>query len=277
MAKKILDTGTDQLLCVIEDGVATVTFNRPEKRNALSDVVTPALREVLLTLETEPAARCLVLTGAGTAFCAGGDVSSMNDTWGNDAKTAERPLNAEIRALQDKQRSLSLRLFQHPKPTIAALPGPAAGAGFSIALACDLRIAAESAFVTAAYGRIGLSGDYGGSWFLTQLVGPAHAKEIYYTSRRVGAAECLQLGIVNEVVPDASLQARAREVARSIADGPPIALRYMKENFNRAVFADLSACLDLEADHLVRSARTADHLNAIQAFLEKKPPKFEGR
>ena len=277
MAKKILDTGTDQLLCVIEDGVATVTFNRPEKRNALSDVVTPALREVLLTLETEPAARCLVLTGAGTAFCAGGDVSSMNDTWGNDAKTAERPLDAEIRALQDKQRSLSLRLFQHPKPTIAALPGPAAGAGFSIALACDLRIAAESAFVTAAYGRIGLSGDYGGSWFLTQLVGPAHAKEIYYTSRRVGAAECLQLAIVNEVVPDASLQARAREVARSIADGPPIALRYMKENFNRAVFADLSACLDLEADHLVRSARTADHLNAIQAFLEKKPPKFEGR
>ena len=277
MTKEILNTGTDQLLCEIEDGVAIVTFNRPEKRNALSDVLTPALREVLLSLETEPAARCLVLTGAGTAFCAGGDVSSMNDTWGNAEETAARPLEAAIAALQDKQRHLSLRLFQHAKPTIAALPGPAAGAGFSIALACDLRIAAESAFVTAAYGRIGLSGDYGGSWFLTQLVGPARAKEIYYTSRRVDAKECLELGIVNEVVADADLQTRTRELAQSIADGPPIALRYMKENFNRAVVADLTTCLDLEADRLMRCTRTADHLNAVQAFLEKKPPKFEGR
>ncbi len=277
MTQEILATGTDQLLCEIENGVATVTFNRPEKRNALSDVLTPALRELLLTLETEPAARCIVLTGAGTAFCAGGDVSSMNDTWGDERKIAARPLEAEIRSLQDKQRTLSLRLFQHAKPTIAALPGPAAGAGFSIALACDLRIAAESAFVTAAYGRIGLSGDYGGTWLLTQLVGPARAKEIYYTSRRVGAAECLELGIVNEVVPDPDLKARTREVAQAIADGPPIALRYMKENFNRAAFADLSTCLDAEADRLVRCARTEDHLNAIQAFLEKRPPKFEGR
>ena len=277
MTTQTLDTGTDQLLCEIEDGVATVTFNRPEKRNALSDVLTPALRELLLTLEGEPTARCLVLTGAGAAFCAGGDIGSMNDTWGDQEKIAERPIEVEIRKLQDKQRNLSLRLFQHAKPTIAALPGPAAGAGLSIALACDLRIAAESAFVTSAFGRIGLSGDYGGSWFLTQLVGPARAKEIYYTSRRVSAAECLDLGIVNEVVPDLDLKTRTTELAQSIADGPPIALRYMKENFNRAVFADLSTCLDLEADRLMRCARTQDHLNAIQAFLKKKTPKFEGR
>ena len=277
MTTQTLDTGTDQLLCEIEDGVATVTFNRPEKRNALSDVLTPALRELLLTLEGEPTARCLVLTGAGAAFCAGGDIGSMNDTWGDEEKNAERPIEVEIRKLQDKQRNLSLRLFQHAKPTIAALPGPAAGAGLSIALACDLRIAAESAFVTSAFGRIGLSGDYGGSWFLTQLVGPARAKEIYYTSRRVSAAECLDLGIVNEVVPDLDLKTRTAELAQSIADGPPIALRYMKENFNRAVFADLSTCLDLEADRLMRCARTRDHLNAVQAFLKKKAPKFEGR
>ena len=131
--------------------------------------------------------------------------------------------------------------------------------------------------MTAAFSRIGLSGDYGGSWFLTQLVGPARAKEIYFTSRRVGADECLKLGIVNEVVADEDLARRTRELARSIAQGPPIALRYMKENFNCASVADLTTCLDLEADRLMRCTQTDDHLRAIEAFLEKREPKFEGR
>ena len=277
MAIRTIDTGTDQLLCDIDEGVATVTLNRPEKRNALSNTLTPALREILLSLETDDAVRCVVLTGAGTAFCAGGDVGSMRDTWGENEDTSRPPIEAQIRALQHKQKTLTLRLYQHAKPTIASLPGPAAGAGFSIALACDLRIAAASAFVTAAFGRIGLSGDYGGSWFLTQLVGPARAKEIYFTSRRVGADECLKLGIVNEVVADEDLARRTRELARSIAQGPPIALRYMKENFNRATVADLTTCLDLEADRLLRCTQTDDHLRAIEAFLEKREPKFEGR
>ena len=277
MAIRTIDTGTDQLLCDIDEGVATVTLNRPEKRNALSNTLTPALREILLSLETDDAVRCVVLTGAGTAFCAGGDVGSMRDTWGENEDTSRPPIEAQIRALQHKQKTLTLRLYQHAKPTIASLPGPAAAAGFSIALACDLRIAAASAFVTAAFGRIGLSGDYGGSWFLTQLVGPARAKEIYFTSRRVGADECLKLGIVNEVVADEDLARRTRELARSIAQGPPIALRYMKENFNRATVADLTTCLDLEADRLLRCTQTDDHLRAIEAFLEKREPKFEGR
>ncbi|MCZ6665299.1 MAG: enoyl-CoA hydratase [Gammaproteobacteria bacterium] len=277
MAIRTIDTGTDQLLCDIDEGVATVTLNRPEKRNALSNTLTPALREILLSLETDDAVRCVVLTGAGTAFCAGGDVGSMRDTWGENEDTGRPPIEAQIRALQHKQKTLTLRLYQHAKPTIASLPGPAAGAGFSIALACDLRVAAASAFVTAAFGRIGLSGDYGGSWFLTQLVGPARAKEIYFTSRRVGADECLKLGIVNEVVADEDLARRTRELARSIAQGPPIALRYMKENFNRATVADLTTCLDLEADRLMRCTQTDDHLRAIEAFLEKREPKFEGR
>ncbi len=277
MGSQTIDTGTDQLLCEIDESVATVTFNRPAKRNALSNELTPALRKILLALETDDAVRCVVLTGAGTAFCAGGDVGSMRDTWGENEDTSCPPIEAQIRALQHKQKTLTLRLYQHAKPTIASLPGPAAGAGFSIALACDLRIAAASAFVTAAFGRIGLSGDYGGSWFLTQLVGPARAKEIYFTSRRVGAAECLKLGIVNEVVADEDLVRRTRELARSIAQGPPIALRYMKENFNRATVADLTTCLDLEADRLMRCTQTDDHLRAIEAFLEKREPKFEGR
>jgi len=278
MATRHLDTGTGQLLCGIEHGVATITFNRPQKRNALSDVLTPALRTLLLALETDASVRCLVLTGAGNSFCAGGDVGSMDETWGESKKSSgDIPIEADVLALQEKQRTLSLRLFEHPKPTIASLPGPAAGAGFCIALACDLRIAAESAFVTAAYGRLGLSGDYGGSWFLTHLVGPARAKEIYYTSRRLDAAECLKFGIVNEVVPDADLQTRTLQMARSLADAAPIALRYMKKNLNFALQSDLASCLDLEADHLMRCTKTEDHLTAIEAFIEKKTPTFRGQ
>lgn len=278
MTTKYLDTGTDQLLCEIAQGVATVTFNRPHKRNALSDVLTPALRELLLSLETDTSARCIVITGAGDSFCAGGDVGSMDETWGESKKTATNlAVDKQILALQKKQRALTLRLFEHPKPTLASLPGPAAGAGLCIALACDLRIASESAFVTAAYSRLGLSGDYGGSWLLTQLVGPARAKEIYYTSRRLDSNECLKLGIFNEVVPNTDLQTTTFQMARSLAEAAPLALRYMKKNLNFALRSDLAASLDLEADHLIRCTQTEDHLAAIKAFIEKKRPTFKGK
>ena len=148
--------------------------------------------------------------------------------------------------------------------------------GMSIALACDLRIAARSAFITAGFGNIGLSGDYGGSWFLTHLVGVARAKDLYYTGRRVGAEEGLALGIFNEVVADDERRARAQALAASIAAGPPIALRYMKENLNRAVGADLRSALALEADRTVRCTRTNDHKEAVRAFLGKRKPEFKG-
>lgn len=274
-----IDTGTDQLLADLDEGVATITFNRPEKRNALSDQLTPALRESLLRFDEDPAVRVVLLTGAGTAFCAGGDISGMGGTpsrASSDAPPAKRTFQDRVRELQRKQETLTLRLFDLSKPTIAALPGPAAGAGFSIALACDLRLAAESAFVTTAFANIGLSGDYGASWLLPRLVGVSRAKELFYTSRRVGAQEGLALGIFNEVVPDAALQDRARELARQIAVGPPVALRYMKENLNRSVGADLRACLALEADRMSRSAQTKDHREAVQAFLAKRSPVFTG-
>ena len=271
---KSIDTGTDQLLCEHEDGVATVRFNRPEKRNALSDELTPALREILLVLEADSEVRCLVLTGAGSAFCAGGDVSGM----GSKPESERKPSDQEaIRKLQHRQATLTLRLHRLAKPTIASLPGPAAGAGMSIALACDLRIASENAFLASAFATIGLSGDYGGSWFLTQLVGPAKAKEIYFTARRVQSDEALRLGLFNEVVPQADLEKRTRELALSIAQGPPVAIRYMKENLNRGWVADLETCLDMEADRMVRCSRTEDHFEAVRAFLEKRRPSFEGR
>lgn len=276
MTIRSVDTGTPELLCEIRGHVATLTLNRPAKRNALSDRMTPALRAQLLALEADEQVRCIVLTGAGSAFCAGGDVGAIGAT--ADAGEAGNPgAEAAITELRHRQRTLALRLFELAKPTVAALPGAAAGAGLSIALACDLRLAAESAFVTTAFGRIGLSGDYGGSWLLTQLVGPSRAKELYYTSRRVAAGECLALGIVNEVVPDDALAARAAELARALAAQPPLALRYMKENVNRALTADFASCLDLEADRLVRTARTEDHRRAVRAFLDKTTATYEGR
>lgn len=271
-----VDTGTEQLLAVIDDGVATITFNRPHRRNALSDELTPALREALLRFDEDPEVRVVVLTGAGTAFCAGGDVSGMGSK-PRPPGAVKRTFQDGVRELQRKQETLTLRLFDLSKPTIAALPGPAAGAGFSIALACDLRLAAQSAFVTTAFANIGLSGDYGASWLLPQLVGIAKAKELFFTSRRVGAAEGLALGIFNEVVDDDRLAERTAELARTIADGPPVALRYMKENLNRAVGADLRTCLALEADRMSRSAQTQDHREAVAAFLGKRAPVFKGQ
>ena len=278
MSVRILDLGTDELLCSIESRVATIALNRPEKRNALSDTLTPALREALLRIEADPDVRVLVLTGAGSAFCAGGDVTGLGRPFAEGTPDTPRASAEDaIRGLQHKQDALTLRLYHLARPTIAVLPGPAAGAGMSIALACDIRLAAESAFLAPGFVNIGLSGDYGGSWFLTRLVGPGRAKEIYFTGRRVHAAEALRLGIFNEVVPDAELADRARELAGAIAAGPPIALRYMKENINRAGVADLKTCLDMEADRTIRSARTEDHLEGVDAFMAKRKPEFTGQ
>ena len=268
-----IDTGTNELLCELADGVGTVTLNKPEKRNALGDELTPALRSVLLTLEADARCGAVIITGAGRAFCSGGDVSGM----GGRRRPADAPSRTHQDAVEDlmhKQETLTLRLHELAKPTIAVLPGPAAGAGLSIALACDMRIMADSAFVTTAFARIGFSGDYGGSWFLTRLVGPAVAKELYMTARRIPAQECLELGIANRVVPFDELQATANELARQIANGPRTAIRYMKENINRALGADLKASLAQEADRMVRCSRTEDHREAVRAFMEKRPPRF---
>ena len=268
-----IDTGTGELLCDLEGGVATVTLNKPAKRNALGDALTPALRSALLTLERDPRCGAVVLTGAGRAFCAGGDVSGMGGAAGSDGPAPT--MAARVRELTHRQETLTLRLYELAKPTIAALPGPAAGAGLSIALACDLRIMADSAFVTTAFANIGLSGDYGGSWLLARLAGPAIAKELYMTARRVPAEECLALGIANRVVPFDGLAKEAHDLARQLADGPRAALAYMKENVNRAATADLRTCLAMEADRMARCAATADHREAVRAFLEKRPPRFD--
>ncbi|MEN8159426.1 MAG: enoyl-CoA hydratase-related protein, partial [Myxococcota bacterium] len=256
-----LETGTDELLATLVDGVVTLTLNRPHARNALSDTLSPALRRMFVRLAEMPEARCVVLTGAGTAFCAGGDVKGM----GGRGARADAPRSAEeaVEDLTRRQQTLTGALYALPMPTLASLPGPAAGAGFSIALACDLRIAAESAFVTTGFRNVGLSGDYGASFFLTHLVGTAKARELFYTAARLGMAECLALGIVNRVVPDERLRDETAALAQELASGPTAAFRHMKQNLDRALREDLPACLAGEAAGTVASAQTADHREAV--------------
>jgi enoyl-CoA hydratase/carnithine racemase len=275
--RQAVETGTDELIAEIDSHVAIVTLNRPHARNALSDALSPALRRILPRLADDDDVRSLLVTGAGTAFCAGGDVKGMAAVRGGEPREVRLTPEEVVEDLRVRQMTLTGALYDFPKPTLAALPGPAAGAGLSIALACDLRIAAKSAFVTTAFANIGLSGDYGASFFLTQLVGTARARELFYGAERIDAERCEELGIVNRVVPDERLRAEAFSWARELASGPTVAYRIMKQNLDRALRADLSTCLAGEAAGLVASASTEDHREAVRAFVEKRKPKFNGR
>lgn len=270
----IINTGTDELLCVIRDRVAIITLNRPEARNALSDRLTPALRTMIKTCGENPEIGALLITGAGTAFCAGGDVKGMGAH--RDPKKLAMSFDEKVTDLQERQRLLTGALVSVRKPTIAALPGPAAGAGLAIAMACDIRIAAESAFISTGYLRVGLSGDYGIAWLLTRLVGTARARELMFTSEKVDAARCAAIGLVNRVVPDAKLQDEAFALAKSMAEGPSIALRYMKNNLDEALSFDFATARDHEAERLIRTTMTSDHREAVQAFIEKRKAVFKG-
>jgi 2-(1,2-epoxy-1,2-dihydrophenyl)acetyl-CoA isomerase len=279
MAKRTLDTGTNDLLATLEDGVAVLTMNRPERRNALSGAMLSALGKVLAECELDPEVAVVVVTGAGGAFCAGGDVKGMADgTGGGSTSPRGADIDSRIHGQRVSQRATAGKLYKMPKPTLAVLPGAAAGAGLSLALACDLRIASENAVMTTAFAKVGFSGDYGGTYFLSHLVGAAKAREMYYLSDRVDMKEALRLGLVNWVVPAAELETRAREIAGRLAKGPRVAYRYMKENINRAVTgADVDDCLDLEATHHVHAGLTEDHREAAKAFVEKREPVFQGR
>ncbi|HJW39773.1 MAG TPA: enoyl-CoA hydratase-related protein [Rhizomicrobium sp.] len=279
MARKAIETGTQDLLAHVEDGVATIVMNRPERRNALSGGMLKAMASVLADCESDPDVVCIVLTGAGGAFCAGGDVKGMADgTGGGSTAAAGSDLNSRIHAQRLSQRATAGKLYKMPKPTIAAIPGAAAGAGLSLALACDLRIASEGAVMTTAFAKVGFSGDYGGTYFLSHLVGSGKARELYYLSDRIDMAEALRLGLVNWVVPAERLEAKTHEIAHRLAKGPRVAYRYMKENINRALTgADVDDCLDLEATHHNHTGLTEDHREAAKAFVEKREPAFRGR
>jgi 2-(1,2-epoxy-1,2-dihydrophenyl)acetyl-CoA isomerase len=273
----VLDTGTEDLRAEIDSGVAVITMNRPDRRNAFSPAMVSALGAVLGQVETDEAVGCVVLTGAGGAFCAGGDVKSMAAPQADRGDGARRSLDALIHRQRLNQRATSGRLWGMPKPTIAAIGGPAAGAGLSLALACDLRYAVPGAVLTTAFARVAFAGDYGGTWFLTRLVGSGKAKELYYFSERLTAEDAQRLGIVNAIFPPADFEREVMERARRLAQGPSIAYRYMKENLNRAVSGELGDCMDLEVTHHVHTGLTEDHREAAQAFADKREPRFHGR
>ncbi len=261
-----------EILSRIENGVAVVTLNRPTRYNALTSGMIRGLTGLLAGFATDPDIGCVVLTGAGKGFCSGGDVAAQAAAAG---KTTESP----------EQRADGLRagmvasqlLHDMPKPTIAMLNGVAAGAGMSLALACDLRIAGASGRMTVAFPKVGLSGDYGGSYFLTRIVGPAKARELYFTSEMLDSTALDKLGLVSRVVPDDQLEAETMALAGQLANGPRMAWRYIKRNMKAAEEGTLSDTLDSEAYGMLRTRETADHAEAAKAFVEKRPPVFQGR
>ncbi|HEX3182103.1 MAG TPA: enoyl-CoA hydratase [Beijerinckiaceae bacterium] len=259
-----------ELIESIEDGVATLTLNRPERMNAFSKEIMERLIEALPRLAGEPSVGAIVLTGAGRAFCAGGDVKRM-------AADEKPPSEAEAIANLRARMEVSRMLHELPKPTIAMVNGAAAGAGLSIALACDLRFAGESARFITAFAKVGFSGDFGGTYFLTKLVGSAKARELYFTADPISARDALSLGIVNRLFPDEELKKETMGFARSLAKGPRVALSMMKQNLNLAESGTLSELLDAEAVGQVKTGRTEDHREAAKAFVEKRAPVFVGR
>ena len=280
--RRNLETGTDDLLAHVEDRVAVLTMNRPARRNALSGGMLAGLQKVLAEVEVASDVGCVVLTGAGGAFCAGGDVKGMAGADGGPdggrGETVRLTTDEAIHRQRLSQRATSGKLYSMPKPTLASLPGAAAGAGLSLALACDLRIASENAIMTTAFAKVGFSGDYGGTYFMSKLIGAAKARELYMLSDRVEALEAERLGLINRVVPEDALEKETFALAHRLAHGPAVAYRYIKENLNRALEGtELGECLDLEATHHVHASFTQDHKNAAKAFVEKRKPVFEGR
>jgi|SRR6516164_9022974 2-(1,2-epoxy-1,2-dihydrophenyl)acetyl-CoA isomerase len=263
---------TNEVSVQCENGIAVVTMNRPEKLNALTTAGFIELTHTLRELALDNGVAVVIVTGAGRAFCAGGDVSSM----AADTEFSESKLEGRAQALREAMDCARV-LHDMPKPTIAMVRGAAAGAGLSIALSCDLRVASANARLVTAFKEVAYSGDFGGSYFLTKLVGPSKAKELYFLSEQLNAEQALKLGMVNLVVADSDLDVETRTIAGRLAAGPQIAYRYMKRNLNAAETLTLMEVMDLEAWHHTRCGMTEDHREGARAFVEKRKAQFKGR
>lgn len=250
----------------VADGVATITMDRPEALNALDRALKTELLAAVREAGRDRAVRVVILTGAGRAFCAGQDLRERSDA-GVPSLAVE---------LRERYNPLILAMRRLEKPIVGAINGVAAGAGASIALACDLRLAAEGASFIFAFGRVGLAPDSGSTWFLPRLVGPARAAELIFTTDPLSAADAERLGVVNRVVPGERLMEEARALASRLASAAPRALALAKRALNRSLDVGLEAALDYEASLQGIAGRTGDHAEGVAAFLEKRPPRFSG-
>lgn len=257
---------TEGLRVEVDGPVATLTLDRPEALNALTIPIKVALREALGSIADDRAIRAVILTGAGRAFCAGQDLAEREQP---DAA----PLDVEVR---ERYNPIIRTLRSMGQPVIAAVNGVAAGAGASLALACDLRIASESARFMLAFGRIGLVPDSGASWFLPRLLGSAKAAELALLNDPVDAAEALRLGLVSTVVPAEQLLPEARALAERLADGAPLAMSLTKQALDRSLSIDLDEALEGEAKLQGIAGASADHAEGLAAFREKRAPRFSG-
>ena len=259
------------ILTNVTDRVATLTLNRPDKLNALSRELIEQSIAALRGWAEDPAVAVVVITGAGRAFCAGGDIGGMAQH-----NAAPLPLEERVDGLR-RSHEMSWLLYSMPKPTIAAVNGFAMGAGLSICLAADLRVSSDQAKFGTAYSKIAFGGDFGITWLLTRYAGAPKAKELLFLTDTFDAAEALRLGLLNKVVPHEKLVAETEALARRLAEGPLMSFRYQKANVQLAATADFRTMLDREAETHLRCGQTEDHKEGVRAFLEKRAAKFAGR
>lgn len=264
------ETGYETLTVEKKESIGKITLNRPSALNAINDAMGGELNSALKEADRDEKTRCLIITGAGRAFCAGEDVSSLKERYGSGSHPS---LGDHLRK---KYHPMIMRIRNMEKPVIARLNGIAAGSGASLALACDIRIASEEAGLRQAFIGVGLVPDSGSSWFLTRILGPGKALELIMTGETVKAKDAQNLGLVNKVVPAGELDKTVEELAHRLASGPTKALGLSKRVVNRVSTLDLADALEYEAIHQDIAGRTSDHLEAVKAFLEKRQPKFSG-
>lgn len=267
------DTGTTELLAEVREGVGILTFNRPEVRNAMSTAMMAGLADLLADWQTSEDVGAVIITGAGGAFCAGGDVKGFNERGGEGGGSSE-VAPERVDAQRENQKATVGRIYNYPKPVIGSIPGAAAGAGLGFALAADVRVGTPKTVMATAFGGVGLSGDYGVTWLLNQLVGPAKTRQMFFFNDRVRGEELLELGLLNWVVGADELDGKAFELAKTLADGPRDCYSRMKANLAEAPVVDLDAAMHAEVQRHLECGVTDDHREAVAAFVQKRTPVF---
>lgn len=269
-----LTSETTDVLAELIDGVAVFTLNRPERRNAMTTDMVIELARLLEVAESDSRVGAVLLTGAGSAFCAGGDVKEF-DARGGEGGAADQ-LDPERVAMQvEAQRGTVGRMYRMSKPTVAVLPGAAAGAGMGLALAADFRVGCPKTVMVTSFSRVALAGDFGTAWLLDRLVGPARALRYMLLSERIEPPELAQLGLLDRLVEAEDVQQAGLELARSLAGGPRTALAAIKANVRAADGVELDEYMGAEVERHMRTGLTADHREAVRAFVEKREPRWE--